>query len=246
MLCRWTGICFFWASFSSSFEPDALVEPHPEPAVSLLARLHGHALLLTTIWVPRTLTTNVSRGRGRRARDVLAVQVVVAVVAGAPDLAEVRSVLHRAVQVGADRGEGPEVTARGADQDPRAASELEDLPRIGLHVVGLDGQRHGPRGGLPDGGGDQVARHRIDDGEHEGHRAGPEQPVDESPPVLVGLEHVLSHEGPPLPAILASVRRSSCLILSTRPTISARITTRDTASPLRRNPSSPSARTPRP
>jgi len=45
-------------------EPDPTVEPGPELASALRAALHVQALLLTTIWLLRTLTTKLSRGRG--------------------------------------------------------------------------------------------------------------------------------------------------------------------------------------
>ena len=51
------GDLFLPGKLLQVLEPDAPVEPLPESAETLRAALHGQALLLTTIWFPRTLTT---------------------------------------------------------------------------------------------------------------------------------------------------------------------------------------------
>src|SRR5205823_3030327 len=78
----------------------------------------------------------------RRAGDVLAVEVVVPVVARTPDMAEVGAVLDGAVQVRAHGGEGAELARWRPDEDRRTIAELEDLPRVRLHLVSLDRKRH--------------------------------------------------------------------------------------------------------
>ena len=111
-----------------------------------------------------------------------------ALPAGAPDMAEVGPVLHGAVEVGADGRERPELAGGRPDEDRRAAAELEDLPAVGLHVPGLDGQRHRPGRGLGDLRRDEVAGQGIDRGQKERHPAQSEEPVDEPPTRRIGLQ----------------------------------------------------------
>ena len=62
------------------------------------------------------------QGLGWWAGDVAPVQVEVAVVARAPDVAEILPVLDRAVQVRAARRVCAQLAARGLHEEPRAGS----------------------------------------------------------------------------------------------------------------------------
>src|SRR5215831_7075739 len=73
----------------------------------------------------------------RRPSDHLAIQVVQPVVAGTPDLLSIRTVLHRAVQVGAGGGKSPPFAARGTDQKAWLASEFENPATVGPQVCYL-------------------------------------------------------------------------------------------------------------
>jgi hypothetical protein len=73
-------------------------------------------LLLCTLADYRLIASDVYRKLfqrpGRRPRDVPAVQIEMPVVAGAPDMAEIGSVLDDASEVRADRRKGPKVSFR--------------------------------------------------------------------------------------------------------------------------------------
>src|SRR3989338_7899711 len=82
----------------------------------------------------------------RRPADVAALQVVDAVVAGAPDVVLAPAVLHGAFEVGAGGAEGAIVAGRRAHQDARAAAEAEDFAAVGRELVGPPPP---PPGGVP-------------------------------------------------------------------------------------------------
>src|SRR6516164_5709444 len=65
------------------------------------------------------------QGTGRGAGYVLAVQTVHAVVAITENIAAVAAEFHRAIDVGTIRIEGPDFSARHADQQARLAAEVE-------------------------------------------------------------------------------------------------------------------------
>src|SRR3990172_8115318 len=84
-------------------------------------------------------------GLWRRALDIEAVEVEMAVMARTPDVAQIGAVLHDAPKMGAGGGEGPQVAAGGPQDDAGAIAELEDLAGVGRHVFRLDGQGDGRR-----------------------------------------------------------------------------------------------------
>jgi hypothetical protein len=63
-------------------------------------------------------------------------------MASAPDVTEVGPVLNDASEMGANCGKRPQISIRSANQDSRLAPELEDLPAIGLYILGFDRQSH--------------------------------------------------------------------------------------------------------
>src|SRR5262250_3082453 len=185
------------------------------------------------------------QGPGRRTGDVLTVEVEVPVVACAPDVAQVGSILHRAVQVRADGRERPEFTGRRAQQDAGSTAELEHLPSVGLHVVGLERERDRGGCGLSCLRRDEVAADWIQHRQQEGSGAGAEHPVDEPSSGCVILERPIHVVLRAQPSMRDRCRRSICRILRTSAAMRLRMITRDTPSPVRRNLSSSRARTPR-
>src|SRR6266542_3735898 len=138
MVWRWMGTRFLYARCSRSSSPMRSSSQRQSGPCALTGPTSG-ALAHHDLVSAHVHDEAVERARGR-ALDVLAVQIVVPVVAGAPDMAHVGTVLHGAVEVRAHRGEGAQLAGRRPHEDPRAAAELEDLPRVGLHVVGLEGK----------------------------------------------------------------------------------------------------------
>ena len=91
-------------------------QPLVEPRAP--GRAH-HDLRAITTSSSLTLTVyDLERSR-RRSRDVAAIEVVLAVVAGAPDRCRL-PVLNRAVEMCAGRRERPQVTRRRSDDDAGA------------------------------------------------------------------------------------------------------------------------------
>ena len=74
----------------------------------------------------------LAQGTRRRAGDVLAVEVVHAVVARAVDLLQVGPVLDRAVEVRADRGERAQLAVGRQDQDAGSEPNLKTMPWFGF------------------------------------------------------------------------------------------------------------------
>jgi hypothetical protein len=60
-------------------------------------------------------------------------------VARAPDLLDVLSILHRAVQVRAGRRKRPDIAGGCFDQDARLRAKLKNLPAIGFQLSDLPG-----------------------------------------------------------------------------------------------------------
>ena len=71
--------------------------------------------------------------------DVLAAQVVLSVVTGAPNLFRVGAILNDAFQMGAHRGKSFQIARGRAYENSRLVSELEDLPGIHRHLAQLGG-----------------------------------------------------------------------------------------------------------
>src|ERR1039457_5045372 len=74
---------------------------------------------------------------GRRTGNVAAVEIVDAVVAGAPDLAQIVAILHRAAEVGTSGGESTIGAVALHDQQAGTAAEPENLAGIRLQVPEL-------------------------------------------------------------------------------------------------------------
>ena len=96
-------------------------------------------LRLTTISSPRTWTWKDFQRTRRRTGDISPVQVVHAVMAGAPDFVQVAAILNRAAQVRADSGYGVIFALGGHQQQRGASSEPENLRAIGFQVTDLGG-----------------------------------------------------------------------------------------------------------
>jgi len=62
----------------------------------------------------------------------------VAVVAGAPDVTEVRPVLNDASEARADCSKSPQFSTRRPNQDSRLTAEPKYLPTVGFHILGFD------------------------------------------------------------------------------------------------------------
>src|SRR5437588_8631034 len=71
--------------------------------------------------------------------DVLSVQVVLPVVASAPDLFSFRSVLHDAFQMRAHSRESLELSGRCMHQDAGLVAELENFPGVNRHLTQFRG-----------------------------------------------------------------------------------------------------------
>jgi hypothetical protein len=74
-----------------------------------------------------------------------AVKIKVAVVARAPDMPEISSVLNDASEMCADCSKRSQISAGDSNQYPRLAAELKDLPAVRLNISGFDRQVHSPR-----------------------------------------------------------------------------------------------------
>jgi hypothetical protein len=76
-----------------------------------------------------------------------------AVVAGAPDMADILAVLHDARQMGATGGKRFELIVGGPDENSRLAAETENLPGVGFHFLRFERKRNRMGSGLLDFGG---------------------------------------------------------------------------------------------
>src|SRR5262249_23334905 len=159
------------------------------------------------------------------------------------------SVLHGAIEVRTDGGEGAELAAGGSHEDRGLAAELEDLARVGLDVVRLDRQRHRGCGRFPRRRWNEIPGHRVEH-RHDKRAGGrPQQPVDEIAARRTRLQRRLHGHASLLDVVACCAeyrrRRSSSRILRTRPTIKPTMMTSETPRPWRRNLRSSSARRPR-
>ena len=93
-------------------------------------RIRHQVLRMITTSSPCSVDVEAIERPRRRTVDVAAVQVVVAVVARAPDVLEVGAVLHRAGQVRAGGGERAELARRRADDDDGRRAEGDDLAGV--------------------------------------------------------------------------------------------------------------------
>ncbi len=81
---------------------------------------------------------------GRRACDVLSVQIVMTVMAGAPDMIEVGPVLNDASQMSANRAETTDLSFWSSDQYSGLAAKAKDLPGIRFYLFRLDRKSNVP------------------------------------------------------------------------------------------------------
>ena len=145
---------------------------------------------------------HVERPR-RRAGDIASVQVVGAVVAGTPDLAQIAAVLNRAAEMRAGGGEGPVSSIAVEDQQAGTAAEAEDLAAVRLQVASFGGHNlvsaeidHGRR--------NEVAQHGIEERSQRGQDAAAEEYLNGAAARGLGLGRVFSAH---LPYPLAVVAR---------------------------------------
>ena len=128
---------------------------------------------------PRRFTANASSGRGGGPGDHLSREVVHPVVARTPDLRGVGLVLHGAVEVRADGGEGAELPVRGADQDRRLAAELQHHAGIVLELRDLAGDHAvGRRFGSDRG--NRIPEQGVEERQRGGDEAHAKDDVDEA------------------------------------------------------------------
>src|SRR6266508_1536690 len=117
----------------------------------------------------------------RRARNVLALEVVRAVLARAPDVRALPPVLNRAIEVRALGRQCPELPGRRPEEEHRLSAERDDASRVGSDVGGLDVQlelRERRLGGFR---GHEVAQDGVEKGEPHGDEARPQKVGDPSP-----------------------------------------------------------------
>src|SRR6266508_1553371 len=117
----------------------------------------------------------------RRARNVLALEVVRAVVARAPDVRTLSPVLNRAIEVRALGRQRPELPGRRPEEEHRLSAERDDASRVGSDVGGLEVQlelRERRLGGFR---GHEVAQDGIKNGEPHGDEARPQKVGGPSP-----------------------------------------------------------------
>ena len=124
---------------------------------------HIHNVLLERLW--------------RRPLDIFPVQVKVAVVAGAPDLADIRTVLHDTREVGANGAECLKFIVGRPDQNRRLAAETENLPAVRFYFLRFNRNRHCVRRRFFDFGRDEIPAQRIGHGNEEGTGGGTQKPV---------------------------------------------------------------------
>src|SRR5690242_384266 len=106
----------------------------------------------------------------RRAGDIAPIEVVHAIVAGAPDLVKIVAILHGAAEVRANGGERA-IFAIGGHQEQRGpASKTNNLGAIRLDVANFSGHNF-IAAKIRDGRGDKVAEHRIDSGDDRGEQS---------------------------------------------------------------------------
>src|ERR1019366_3547569 len=112
-------------------------------------------------------------------------QVVGAVVAGAPDFAARFLVLHGAVEVRADGGEGLPLGIVDPDQDGWFVAEFDDFAGVRLEVLHFTGV-HFVEGNLGDFGGVEEARDGKKERRDGGATAPAEKPGDDRAPAGIG------------------------------------------------------------
>lgn len=81
---------------------------------------------------------------GRRTADVFSVKIKMTVVASAPYVRQIGSVLDYASQVSADGSKGPEVSRCSPNQDSGLATEAKYLSRIRFYLFRLNRKSHHP------------------------------------------------------------------------------------------------------
>src|ERR1035437_4331168 len=114
-----------------------------------------------------------------RPRDVAAVQVVHAVVAGAPDLAQIRTILHCAAQVGAGGRHGAIFARARLHQQPGTGAEAKRLRGVGLHLRKTC-RKYGIATQIGELWWDQIAQNRVEERGCRGQQAGSQQDVDKT------------------------------------------------------------------
>src|SRR6266508_964924 len=117
----------------------------------------------------------------RRTRDVLALEVVRAVVARAPDVRALRPVLNRAVEVRALGRQRPELPGRRPEEEHGLSTERDDASRVGSDVGGLHVQLELGKRRLGGFRRHQVAQDGVEKGECHGDEARPQKVGDPSP-----------------------------------------------------------------
>src|SRR5215469_1647589 len=134
MVWRWRGTSFLWASSASGPSPTrASIQSIRAPV--FMGGLCFRDYNVVSVSVDHVLF----EGPGRRAANILAVEVVLSIMAGTPDLLFFRAVLNYAFQVGADGRKSPQLARLCPDQYARFVAELEDLAGIDRQLGYLAG-----------------------------------------------------------------------------------------------------------
>ena len=129
---------FFLGEIGKIAEPDPLIEP--EPKFATLRGWHFHADLAPLVdhdLIAPDVDDVLFQRFWRRPLDIFAVQVEVTIVARAPDMADIGSVLDDARQVSAGRRERLEFVIGCLDQNRRLAAETKDLAGVRLQSSSL-------------------------------------------------------------------------------------------------------------
>src|SRR5215471_8179322 len=178
MVWRWRGTSFLWASSASG--------PSPTRASiqSIRAPVFMGGLCFGDYNVVSVSVDHVFfKGPGRRPANILAVEVVLSIMTGTPNLFFFRAVLHNAFQVGADGRKRPEVARLCPDQYARFVAELEDLAGIDRQLAHLAGANR-VLGSFDGFRRRHESEDRIEDCDKGGAGAGCQQEVEEAAPAV--------------------------------------------------------------
>ncbi len=108
-------------------------------------------------------------------------------MASAPDMADIRAVLHDAGQMGTAGGERFQLVVGSPDENSRLAAETENLAAVLFHFLRLERKRNRMGGGFFDFRRNEIAAQWINHGNDKRAGCGAQKPVEKfSPPVIEG------------------------------------------------------------
>src|SRR5208337_1198487 len=149
--------------------------------------------------VPAHLYLKTLQGARRRTRNISAVEIVLAVMAGTPDLAQIVAVLHCAGQMRASRRHGAILSAGSADQQTRVITKPENLSTVRLQLRKPGGDDLVPAE-ICHRRRDKIAEHGINERNKRGKQAAAEEDSNHAAARRFGLGKLVSgHSLRPLP-----------------------------------------------